>query len=65
MADLFQSQPVPLDEKIAHLEREIRMRRNVYPRWVAAKKMRQDQADRGILVMEAILSDYQQQKALK
>lgn len=60
--DLFNEQPVPIEEKIAHLNREIAMRRSVYPRWVAKGKMKQDQADRGIAVMQAILADYERQK---
>lgn len=35
-------------------ERELRMRRSVYPRWVAAKKMTQTKADREIRLMEDI-----------
>lgn len=45
-------------EKRACLEREIRMRRRVYPRRVAAGQMRQADADREIRVMSAILDDY-------
>lgn len=46
------------DEKRACLEREIRMRRRVYPRWVQSGKMTQAQSDREIAIMEAILADY-------
>jgi len=46
------------DEKRACLEREIKMRRKVYPRWVENQKMTQALADREIAVMEAILADY-------
>lgn len=46
------------EEKRACLEREIKMRRRVYPRWVQSGKMTQAQSDREIAVMEAILADY-------
>jgi hypothetical protein len=39
-------------------EREAKMRRRVYPRWVDANKMTQETADREIAVMEAIACDY-------
>ena len=46
-------------EKIACLKREVAMRERNYPRWVENKRMRQDQADREIRVMKAILHDYE------
>jgi hypothetical protein len=46
------------DEKRACIERELKMRRRVYPRWVENEKMTQAQADREIATMEAILADY-------
>ena len=61
--DLFEGDEIPIEEKIAHLRREVAMRRSVYPRQVAARKMKQDQADRGIAVMVAILEDYERRKA--
>ena len=39
-------------------EREVRMRRRVYPRWIEAGRMTQEQADREIAVMAAIAADY-------
>ncbi len=36
-------------------ERELRMRRNVYPRWVGAKKMTQTKADRELRLFEDIV----------
>ena len=57
MADLFAG-AVPVEEKIAVLEREVAMRRQVYPRLVAAGRMKQSTADRGVEVMLAILADY-------
>ncbi|MCC6918921.1 MAG: hypothetical protein IT548_06935 [Alphaproteobacteria bacterium] len=40
------------------IERELGMRRRVYPRWVEKGRMSQRQADKEIAVMEAILTDY-------
>jgi hypothetical protein len=52
MADLF---PITIEDQIASVEREINLRRRVYPRWVSEGKMKQDKADREIAVMEAVL----------
>ncbi len=46
------------DEKRAAIEREIKMRKRVYPRWVSEGRMKAEDADREIRVMEAILADY-------
>ena len=51
-------QPVTRFEKRRCLEREIAMRRRVYPRWVREGRMTQAEADREIDVMAAILRDY-------
>lgn len=45
-------------EKRAAAERELKMRRRVYPRWIASGRMTQAEADREIRVMEAIAADY-------
>lgn len=58
--DLFTDQPIPVEEKVATLRREVNMRESVYPRQVAAGKMRQVTADRQLAVMRAILDDYEQ-----
>ena len=50
-------------EKLACAARELAMRRNVYPKWVASGRMKQEAADREIAVMEAIVADYQAQVA--
>ncbi len=49
---------VQLDDKIAELERELGMRRTLYPKWVASGKLAQHQAHRQIITLEAILEDY-------
>jgi hypothetical protein len=45
-------------DKLRCIEREINMRKAVYPKWVAAKRLSQEKADREISVMEAIKEDY-------
>lgn len=52
MADLF---PPSLAQQIGCVEREIRMRAAVYPRQVARGKMNQDDADRELAAMRAVL----------
>jgi len=52
MQELF---PIPLDEQIACVEREIAMRRRVYARWVSERKMSPALADKQIALMEAVL----------
>lgn len=47
---------ISYDQKRAAVEREIKMRRRVYPRWVEAGKM--SKANEEIAIMEAILADY-------
>lgn len=45
-------------EKKAAIERELKFRRRVYPKFVAEKRMTQAQADHQIAVFEAIRADY-------
>jgi len=52
MSELF---PIGIDEQIAAVTREIAMRRSVYPRRVADKKMSQAKADKEVAAMEAVL----------
>ena len=52
MPELFE---IGLQDMIACVEREIRMRTQVYPRRVAERKMRQSEADREIACMRAVL----------
>ena len=44
-----------LEEMKACVEREIRMRERVYPRWVQNGKMSQNKADTEIACMKAVL----------
>ena len=59
MSQLF---PPTIEDQIAEVERELKLRRHVYPRHVAAKKMSQPTADRHITVMEAVLDTLRQTK---
>lgn len=55
MADLFGGTlPITLDAQVKEIEREIALRRRVYPRWTEAGKLSQAAADRQIAVMEAV-----------
>lgn len=55
MGDLLGDLPINIGDMIGCVQREINMRVKVYPRWVALGRMTQDQADREIAVMRAIL----------
>jgi hypothetical protein len=46
--------------KLKALEREIKMRRSVYPRQVARGSMTQQEADHEIKIFEDIANDYRQ-----
>ena len=46
---------ITIDEQIKAVEREISMRRRVYPRWVENKRMSREKADKEIATMEAVL----------
>lgn len=50
-----------LKEQKDEVGREVGLRRNLYPKWVAAKRLTQETADRQIANMEAA---YQTLKAL-
>jgi hypothetical protein len=45
-------------QKYAEAKREVAMRRHVYPRWIANGRLKQEDADRQIAIMEAIVEDY-------
>lgn len=52
MPDFF---PVSLEEEIAAVEREISLRKRVYPGRVLSNRMKTDRAEREIQCMEAVL----------
>jgi hypothetical protein len=48
-------------DKLACAERELKMRRHVYPRWIEAGKISAGKAAHEIAAMEAIVADYKTQ----
>ncbi len=58
---MIEPREVPLEEQIACVEREIRMREQVYPRWVRDHKLLALTADLELLRMRAVLSTLQGQ----
>lgn len=55
VADLLSDLPISNADMIGCVQREIGMRKKVYPRWVEIGRMTQDQADREIAIMEMVL----------
>ena len=57
LPDLFcGTLPIDLRAQVSEVEREIALRRRVYPRWTAAGRLSQAAADRQIVTMEAVLA---------
>lgn len=46
---------ITIEDQIKAVEREINMRRRVYPKWVENKRMSQEKADKEIAAMQAVL----------
>lgn len=46
-------------DKLACAKRELRMREQVYPRWIAQGRIKEAQARHELAVMRAIIDDYQ------
>jgi hypothetical protein len=55
---------VSIQEQLKCAQREAAMRRNVYPKWIAARRMTQEKADAEIAAMEAIAATLERQKLL-
>lgn len=53
-----QARPYSASEKLACIERELRMRRSVYPGWVPIGRMSKERAAQEVRIMEAIAADY-------
>ncbi len=45
--------------KLKEVERELALRRNVYPAMVRGGRMKQEEMDRRIAILEAVAKDYQ------
>jgi hypothetical protein len=50
--------PYTAQDKKEAVERELKYRRRVYPRWIADGRMTRDLADRQIAIFEDIMADY-------
>lgn len=48
--------PISIDDQIACIKRELRMRQSVYPRWIGAGRMKQQDAERELRAMQAVLT---------
>lgn len=55
------TRPVTIEDQVACVERELRMRRSAYPRWILAGRMTQAKANMEIATMEAVLATLQAQ----
>lgn len=51
----LEQQPIRIDEAIAELERELKMRENVFPRWVANGRLSQRAASYRIDCLKAAI----------
>ena len=54
-----------LDAQIHEVERELNMRRRLYPQWVSAKRMKDTTAKYQIEVMKAVLESLHRLKGLE
>jgi hypothetical protein len=54
--------PVSLDAQLAEVEREIKLRSRVYPRWVEKGNLTQTAADRQLEIMRAVADSLRQLK---
>lgn len=62
MTDLF---PISRDDEIQELERELAIRRRVFPRWVSDGRITQAKADRQIAVMASAIESLHRLKGLE
>lgn len=47
-------------EKIKEIQRELNMRKRVFPTWVLQGRIKEEVANKRIRIMEEILADYQE-----
>ena len=57
-------EPVTLEQQIIAVRREIAMRKGVYPKWVAAGRLKPEKADHEIAAMEAVLASLERMRAI-
>ena len=56
---------VSIEEQIASVEREIRMRESAYPRWVEQRRMTVKTAEHEITCMQAVLATLRRVEATR
>ena len=56
---------LPLEDQIACAERELALRRRVYPKWVDSGRMKPAKAEQEITAMEAIVATLNRNKILR
>lgn len=59
MPDLFGAQPITRQQMLGCARRELAMRERVYPRWVQTGRMTQDESEREIATMAAIVRHFE------
>jgi hypothetical protein len=52
---------IKTEDKLKCIKRELGLRRNNYPKWVASGRMKQTIAEHELRVMEAIEADYERE----
>lgn len=52
--DSFNTESVSHDDMLKEIDRELAMRKRLYPAWVTKGTLKQATADRQILIMEAV-----------
>lgn len=62
---LLTDAPIPVDSQIASVNREITLRRRVYPKWVADGRMSQRKADDEIAAMTAVVASLEEIRRLR
>jgi len=49
------------EDKLREIERELKLRRRLYPQWIATGKLDEHDARRQIDILQAIADDYEKQ----
>lgn len=55
---------ITIDEQIQAVERELKLRRTLYPKWIEKRKIKKEKADYEIKAMEAVLESLKYLKSL-
>jgi hypothetical protein len=62
---MIDNRKINIDDMIKCVEREISMRKRVYPNWVEKKRMSQEKADLEIRTMTAVLDQLKIDKTVQ